>query len=813
MAFSLSNFKSPEKVKYYHNNIQQEEISYLLIDSRHIMYPSLSLFFAIKGNVRDGHEFIDNAYKQGVRNFVVNDESILPAEIKNTSNVLVSSDVILTLQNIAVWKRKMYPELTTIGITGSNGKTIVKEWLSILLSKKLNIVKTPKSFNSQIGVPLSVWGMNSDHDLAIFEAGISTSNEMEKLERIIKPDIGIFTNLGDAHHEGFRNIQEKLNEKLKLFRSCSKIIFNGDDPLLFNTIKNRYPEKVFSWGRKEHNELIIVDDEIIQPQLHIKYKNKITTLDVNIATSFYVENLMNCVTAVAALDLDLEQISEHVASLSHSEMRMELSNGRDGSLIINDSYTNDRQALHAALEFMVKHSCNRDRIAILTPFNEDEIDVDYLNELINSFALNKVHILCKKQIDVNHNKISFYTGIDQLFQAVNDEALSTKIILIKGSRKYGLEILANKLTAQSHSVSLNIDLNAIENNLSVFASLLTNNASIMPIIKASAYGAGSEEIAKVLQEKGVYSLGVAFADEAVDLRKSGINIPIVVLNADENSYSILEEYNFDFEVYSLQQMTMILQWNDGKLTQNKWHLKIDTGMSRLGFRPEDFEELLEILKKNKLHIGSVFTHLSSSEDSEDDAFTHLQATRYYEIYEKISEVIGYHPKQHLLNSSGIIRFPQYHGDLVRLGIGLYGIDSTSILNERLIKVHTFKAKIIQIKNLIPGDYIGYNRRFKVQKSMKIAILNVGYADGLMRACSNGKYALYYQQTHVQIVGNVCMDMTMIDITDMEHCNVGDEVEIFGKNHPIESMTASCNTIPYEILCGIAPRVKRNYLKE
>lgn len=792
------------------NNVELSKISFIAIDSRNILYPKQTLFFAIKGNVSDGHSYIERVYKQGVKNFVVSDDTIVKQF--NDVNYILTENVVSFLQTIAKNHKDNFPDLKTFAITGSNGKTIVKEWLSILLSKKLKVVKSPKSYNSQIGVPLSVWQINKDHEVGIFEAGISNSDEMIKLEAIIQPSIGILTNIGDAHQNGFASINEKLNEKLILFKHCDAIIYNGDDELIDYTIKSLYNnKKLINWGCKPHNAIQIKTKNEIDKDIHLKlnYLDNDISLQFSILTNVYFENVMHTIVAALYCGLPASDIEEGFNGMESPDMRLNISDGRDGILIVNDTYTLDFSALKIAIDFTTKHSANRKKYLILSEENIPQHSKEILSYVAQQ-DFEKVFLIGNSWPQAENNKIEIYSGVDDAIKIISDYEFDNGIVLIKGARIHGLEKIVSLLSYQSHSVNLDIDLNAIENNLSAFASLLKSGTEIIPIIKASAYGSGSDEVAKILQHKGVKALGVAFADEGVRLRKIGITIPVIVLNPDESSYTQLCDYKLDFEVYSLHQLKSILNWKNGKLKTNRLHIKLDTGMSRLGFQQNDVEELKNLIRQNSLNIGSIFSHLSSSEDRNDDEFSHLQAKRFMDMYDELTSALSYKPMRHILNSSGIIRFPEYHFEAVRLGLGLYGIDGTEILKDKLEKVHTLKARVIQIKNVKPGDYIGYNRRHKVENNMTIGILNIGYADGFMRLCGNSRYDVLIKNTPIKVIGNVCMDLSIVDLTAHEQIKVGDEVILFGKQHPIEKMAEVCHTIPYEILCRIAPRVKRNY---
>jgi Alr-MurF fusion protein len=795
-------------------NLNAAVIQHIVIDSRDIFNPAQSLFFALKGNLSDGHNFIENVINQGVRNFIVSDDSYMK-KYKDV-NYIVTKDVTRFLQQFVTQHRQQFT-LPVVGITGSNGKTVIKEWLSILLSKKYNIAKTPKSFNSQIGVPISVAQLNEDHSLGIFEAGISTSGEMEKLQAIIQPTLGIFTNIGDAHQSGFNSLEEKITEKLKLFSQVEAIVFNGDNELISSKIKSELPSiKLLAWGHKPHHYIHIIEAIQVDQsfKLVIQHQGAMSTLVFNLENQYYFENFMHCLTLGLYLGLTIEEIESSIPYFDSIDMRLKIIEGKDDSLIINDAYTNDYEALNIAIGLLKKQAGQRRKILILSEFDSNEESI-YQKVAANFSELDDALIILigkKWQQYQAFGKYLHFDTTEDFIPHAEQYNWAQAIILLKGSRKFAFEKIDQLLQRQSHSVSLDIDMAALAHNISVFSSLLKSGTMLFPIIKASAYGSGAEEIARLLQYKGIQKLGVAFADEAVQLRNKGITIPIAVLNADPESFYTICEYQLELEVYSLDHLQRFIAWNDGKMIPRcKVHIKLDTGMSRLGFQEQDITALCQILTKTPIQVATIFSHLSSSEDAEDNNFSHRQANRFMKMYEGICEVLPYRPMRHLLNSSGIIRFPECHFEMVRLGLGMYGIDPTGDLQNKLEKVHTLKAKIIQIKNLMPGDYVGYNRRHKVEQPMKIGILNIGYADGFMRKSGNSRHHVLVNGHLAPVVGNVCMDLSMIDLTDI-NAQVEDTVILFGKELAIEDLSKINDTIPYEILCRIAPRIKRNYLE-
>ena len=791
---------------------ENDGFAHLITDGRNILYPGSSLFFAIKGQIHDGHQFVSQAYQQGVRNFVVSDA--LAVRNYPDINAIVSHDVVALMQRIAVLHRQRFTRLKVIGITGSNGKTVVKEWLSSLLSRVYPTAKTPKSYNSQLGVALSVWGISADHEMAVLEAGISLPGEMARLEKMIKPDIGIFTNLGDAHDVGFKNREQKLQEKLLLFENAGCLVYNGDDVAVGNGIKKSLFNGVHcNWGYEAHNALRIlnsVNDD--GDMLSFTWRGKSYHLQLPNHNRVFFENAMHCICTALWLDVPLSIIEDSVINWQGLDMRLQLTAGKNDCLIVNDSYTNDLQALAAALDFSDKHKAQRHSLVILSEMEHaSHHPTEEIFSLIAASKADKIWLVGEvwTQSSLPANALAF-ADTPALIRHLKEHEPHNAIVLVKGSRKYGFEKVYAHIASQSHTVSLDIDLAAIEHNLSTYGSMLQAGTQIMPIIKASAYGAGSEEIAKLLQHKGVFGLGVAFADEGAQLRKAGITLPITVLNADAGSFQTLLDHRLDLEIYSLSQLKELIQFRRGAFQTPGISLKLDTGMSRLGFREEDMGALLQILQNHKLNVISIFSHLSSSEDEADDTFSHLQARRFLEHYQRITDILGYYPKKHLLNSAGIVRFPEYHFDLVRLGLGLYGIDSSGVAQARLEKVHTLKARIIQIKKLHAGDYVGYNRRHQVTQDTLMGVLNIGYADGFMRRCGNSRYQVAVRNKMVDVIGNVCMDLSMVDLSQVPDVQEGDEVVLFGKEVPIEKMALVCDTIPYEILCRIAPRIQRRY---
>lgn len=798
------------------------EVRHLAMDTRKLTQPAETLFFALSGSMHDGHDFLNEALDKGVKNIVVEKN---PGLISGHVNVFLVVNSLKALQKLAAYHKSRFSELCTIGITGSNGKTTIKEWLYQLIQEK-QVVKSPKSYNSQTGVPLSLWQIKEGDQIGIFEAGISTRNEMCHLEEMIRPDIGLFTILGDAHAEGFGSLAEKLDEKLILFKNCHSIIYDEDDLIVSMTIKETYPEKkLLSWGKDENASLfriIEIHKSNYQSRITLLYNGETVIFTIPFSDTASIENALHCTALLLVLGYELKEITERLHKLQNIPMRLEMKNGIQNSILINDTYNADLQSFKIALEFLTQQAGSKEKLVIVSDFMQTGLQENELNHQLAQHIHNHniSHI-----IGVGENVAHLEKFLDPfiLFNAVkNTQELIAKLsefrfenkaILVKGARTFQLEKVIQALSDKAHTATLETDLQAIEHNLKVFSQHLKDQTQIIAVIKASAYGSGSEELARFLEFKKVAYLAVAFIDEGVQLRKSGVLLPIIILNPDRNGVADMIKYKLEPEVYSLEQLEEIISLTGNQTQKFSIHLKLDTGMHRLGFMEEDFGLLCELLSHSKDHIEvkSIFSHLSSSEDPGDDEYTHHQASKLNHYFESLIKVLGYKPMKHILNSSGIIRFPEYHFELVRLGLGLYGIDSTDELGPQLEKVHTLKATVVQIKNVKAAEFVGYNRKGRPKSDGKLAIINIGYADGLMRLAGNGKYTVRIQGIDYPIIGNVCMDLTIIDIGNNQAIKTGDEVIIFGKNKPVETLAKACQTIPYEVLSRISSRVKRLYI--
>lgn len=799
----------------------EDVIEFLSTDSRNVIFEEQTLFIALPGSRKNGHDFIDELKTRGVRNFLVSDQRYVIA--KDKYNYIVVPNTIVALQSLAAFHRSRF-SYPVMGITGSNGKTIVKEWLAQLLSKHFRIVRSPKSYNSQIGVPLSVWQMNTEHNLAIFEAGISQKGEMQALEKIIKPDIGIFTYLGDAHSAGFYDAEEKLSEKLLLFEHAKVLIYCADQLLPDTIIRQKFNGKLLAWSLEGNAPI-----QFIKTQ-----GNSVITLtaifpDTRFETNIpfqdnaSITNLCHAIVAAYSLGIMPEQIKDEVTQLASVAMRLELKEGINNCLLIDDTYNADYDSLKIALQFLHQQSQKKIHTLILSDLLESEkTTTDMYSKvanLVNKYALDKIITIGEKSSVLTNllsDRIAYrhFKSTKSFIQHFHSSDFNSEAILIKGARHFQFEKIVHSLSKNSHRTVLEINLSALIHNLNVYATLLRPGVKIMAMVKASAYGAGSDEVAKLLQYHKVDYLCVAYPDEGVELRKTGVTLPVMVLNPDESTLEVTFKYNLEPEIYSPGILQSLIGQMSSGVTALGVHIKLDTGMNRLGFSESDIDYLIEVLHQHpNIVVKSIFTHLAASEDPSQDEYTHKQATRFRQMAGKISAELNISPIMHILNSSGIGRFQEYQMDMVRLGIGLYGYDSNGDVGRLLRSVHSFKASISQIKTVFANETIGYGRKGIVTKTSKIATISVGYADGFRRMLGNGNYSVLINQTKVPTIGNVCMDMAMIDITDLKNVREGDEVIIFGEDLPVTEMAKTLQTIPYEVFTGISPRVKRIYYQD
>jgi Alr-MurF fusion protein len=804
-------------------------IEYLLTDSRQVAAPPFTLFFALAGERLDGHQFIAEAYAVGVRHFVVHkqvDLSALPE-----ANVLLVDNSLRALQRIAATHRAQF-QYPVIGITGSNGKTVVKEWLYQLLSAHFNIVRSPKSYNSQIGVPFSVWQMQAQHQLAIFEAGISKPGEMMHLGKIIQPDIGIFTNIGSAHREGFPSKAEKIREKMLLFDETHTLIFCADHEKIAEAAQEwshaKPGRKTLCWSRNGLEADIQIQHFDVLPDGHSQFQVSVvqggravsTTLNIPFSDAAALENAGHCLALMHYFGLQTGDFQEKFSRLEPVEMRLELKSGINRCTLINDFYNNDLAGLRIALQFAARQARHRPLTLIFSDIlqgGEETRLYEKVAQVIMDHGVARVigigtAVRRLASFLPNQKSLSFYEDTSAFITNLHKHDFHDEVILLKGARTFAFENIAKRLEQKAHKTVLEVNLTALVHNLNAYRSLLKPATKMMVMVKAAGYGSGSTEIAKLLEFHKADYLGVAYADEGIELRQSGVNLPILVLNPEPASFDALYRYRLEPEVYSLPLLRELIRFT-GHERSLAIHLKLDTGMHRLGFESGDMTELLPLLQAYpNLKVQSVFSHLSASDAAVYDDFTHEQARLFGRHYTLIVEALGYKPLRHLVNTGGIVRFPAYHFEMVRLGIGLYGIDGTDFQN-KLRVVNTLKATISQIKQVPQGDTVGYNRNGPVQQPSKIATISIGYADGLHRLAGNNRYKVWIGGQLAPTIGNVCMDMTMIDITHIPEVHEGDEVIIFGENPPVQELAKCLQTIAYEVFTSISERVKRVYWQE
>lgn len=794
-------------------------LPFMSTDTRKVIQPSTTLFFALKGPRSDGHQYLMDAYKQGVRHFVVT--HVAAADYPDASFLMVA-DTLMAIQQLAAHHRRQF-NIPIIGITGSNGKTVVKEWLFQMLQPDFDICRSPKSFNSQIGVPLSVWSLQRHHTLAIFEAGISTTGEMHHLQDIIQPSIGILTNIGPAHDAGFESREIKLREKLQLFDACSKLIYCKDQDLVAAALMHR--EGTVSWGLDSGADYQIIHLRNLQNKTHIEIRGRAKgyVFDIPFPDKAYLENCLHCIVTLLELGYAQEVIQQRIQHLRILPMRLELKYGINGCTIIDDSYSADLLSLEVALDFFRQQESRKKRTLIISAFEQSGMNNRQLvEELIRLIRINKFQKLigvgdlfiqhAQRFIQLDLEFHSFPTT-ESLISQMEGLGFDREIILIKGARHYQFEKVTYQLLGQSHRTVLEIDLNALADNLNVYRSILQPGVGIIPMVKAFSYGSGSTEIASLLEDMNVAYMAVAYTDEGIRLREGGVKTRIMVMNPDIQDFSRMLEYQLEPEVYSSSFLRALIYFleTSGYNSRLPIHLKIETGMNRLGFVEESIDDLVfTLLDQDVLVVATIFSHLAASDDPQMDAFSQEQISRFERNSLKISEALDYPVKRHLLNSSGITRFPEAQYDYVRLGIGLYGIDSADGIQEKLQVIGTLKTRISQIKDVPAGQTVGYNRKGKVDRPSRIAVIAIGYADGYDRRYSNGMGEVFIRGKRAKVVGNICMDMCMVDVTDIHDAREGDEVEVYGKNISIAECARKIGTIPYELLTSISARVRRVY---
>ena len=792
-------------------------VQHIAFDSRNIYSVIKTAFIAINTTTNTGEKYIPQAIEKGIK--IIISENFY-SEYEGITWIIVE-DSVKFLQDLAKYHVEKNTQLQTIGITGSNGKTIVKEWLYQCLWNEMPTVKSPKSFNSQIGLPLSLLQISTKHQIGIFEVGISKPSEMAVLEDIFSPKIGILTHIGTAHSSNFKNEEQLIEEKILLFKNSETILFNGDNVLVYTKIKDIYSDKkLISFGLENRNDVkIISNPENLQEEIKVQYFSEEFSFPANQRDEATLTNALALVCVMKELGFSNEKIVEKINALKAVEMRLESVNGIHNNLIINDSFNLDLDSLIIAFQFIKQYN-KPEKTLILTDIidvKEDEFSLyNKVADLTNEQNFSQV-FLVGTQISRFQQKFKAKTysfkKTKELIESQQLEQLENQLILLKGARIFEIEKVKQLLELQKHDTVLEINLNAILHNINVHKALLKPETKICAMVKAYSYGLGGYEIAEFLQHHHIDYLGVAYADEGVDLRKNGITTPILVMNPEQGSYDIIIDYNLEPEIYSLRVLELFTTQLQLKGIQRKYpiHLKIETGMHRLGFKENEIEELLEILKKYNVKVASIFSHLSSSDIPEEREYTMYQIETFKRISEKIISGLDYRPLRHILNSSGITNYTDYQFDMVRIGIGMIGISPTPEIKSQLQNAVTFKTVISQISEVKKGDSIGYSRKYKAEKDTRIATIPVGYADGIPRLIGNKNGFVSIHKQKVPIVGNICMDMLMVDLEKLP-AKDGDKVIIFNENPSLEEFSKYCKTIPYEVLTSISRRVKRIYIK-
>ncbi len=807
---------------------------YLLTDSRQLSFAARSIFFALPGEHHDGHRFVSDVYQRGVREFVVEKSALTPAlksklEAWADATVWVVADSLKALQNIVARHRAQF-DMPVVGITGSNGKTIVKEWLTQLLAPSERVVASPKSYNSQIGVPLSVWNMTDSHTMALFEAGLSRPHEMERLEPIILPTVGIFTNIGSAHDEGFRSRKQKITEKLRLFTRAGKLIYCLDYSEIDEEVRLILGRvnpalQTLAWGQNTSAEVEVAYD-FQENKTFVNFAGRLGNhrFETHFRNEASLENLTHCLVFLLDYGLSPELIQERIRGLRPVSMRLQLKEGIHHSYVIDDTYNNDFQGLTMALNFLGQQEGRRRRAVILSDVLQSGQPADELYGTINQLFLEKkIDLLVGIGQEIAQQAKLFETPEKRFYQSTEAflkhfplDRVAGSVVLVKGARPFQFEKIVNRLQQKVHGTVLEINLDALTHNLNYYRNKVGAGTKIMVMVKAFAYGSGSAEVANLLQFHRVDYLAVAYADEGVALRQSGITLPIMVMNPDRSTFDNLLEHGLEPELYSrriLDEWVEFTTQSKSAVTLPGVHIKLDTGMHRLGFEEKDYDWLVgKLIQNPALKVRSVFSHLVGADDGSLNPFSRAQFGKFMVGVTRLETALGYPFTKHILNSAGIVRFPDYRLDMVRLGIGLYGLESTGTEQRFLQTVGTLKTTISQIKHLKAGETVGYGRRGKLTDDTTIGTIALGYADGYDRGLGNGTGQVSVNGTLCPTVGNICMDMTMIDLTEAA-AEEGDEVLVFGREIPITDLAQRAGTIPYEILTGVSERVKRVFFKE
>ena len=818
MSYTIENIVNLLDVKRIGNC--ESNVDWLLTDSRSLCFAEETLFFALKSKRNDGHKYIPDLYERGVRNFVVSD---LPQNMDayTDANFLQTDNPLKALQKLAEKHRAKF-DIPVVGITGSNGKTVVKEWIYQLLSPDHIVTRSPRSYNSQIGVPLSVWLMNEKTEVAVFEAGISEMNEMEHLQSIIRPTIGILTNIGGAHQENFYSLNDKCMEKLALFKDCDVVVYDGDNEMISSCVsKCLFGAREIAWSKVDNERPLYIESikkGDTSTTIRYRYLGMPNEYTIPFIDDASVENSLHSLAVALYMMVPAEEITRRMALLEPVAMRLEVKEGKNNCTLINDSYNSDLASLDIALNFMARRSeeMGRKRTLILSDLLETGQSSKFLYrqvaDLVKTHGVDRVI-----GIGTEISEASSRFEVEKHFFHTTEEFLASdwllnlrnEVVLIKGSRSFHFDLITERLELKVHETILEINLNALVDNLNHYRSKLKPDTKMVCMVKASAYGAGSYEIAKTLQDHRVDYLAVAVADEGSELRKAGITSSIIIMNPELTSFKTLFDYKLEPEVYNFHLLNELIKAAEKEGVNNfPIHIKLDTGMHRLGFAPSEVPELIRRLKRQSAVIPrSVFSHLVGSDSTRFDAFTRRQIEMFEQATEELQSAFTHKILRHICNTAGIARYPGAQFDMVRLGVGLYGVDPFT--NRMLHNVSTLKTTILQIRDVPQEETVGYSRKGRLDRDSRIAAIPIGYADGLNRHLGNGRAWCLVNGQRAPYVGNICMDVCMIDVTDID-CKEGDKVIIFGEGLPVTELAEILDTIPYEILTSVSTRVKRVY---
>ena len=793
----------------------QTAISQIYFDTRKIAIPRNGLFICFVGHKRDGHDFIEVALRKGINHFIV-ERDIAGEGI----NYLKVDSTLHALQSLAVYHRSQI-DIPVVGITGSNGKTIVKEWLYTILTASRHVMRSPMSYNSQIGVALSVLRIEEVHEMAIIEAAIERAGEMPSLQRMIKCQYGIFTNIGGAHEAGFRNREEKIKEKLTLFKSSESIIYCADHHEIASAMTQQRRPTV-SWSHYPG-----IADYFIQTQHHhrttqiaVRHHDATHRLQTKITDDKSLENLIHCLVFALEHRMDIVDIQRGVDKIKKLSLRLELKEGAQGNIIIDDSYSFDIISLESALSFLHDHAKGRSKVLIISDIpqvkNKREA-YKLLTDLIHVHQIQHIiHIgmdahLLKSTLDPSIYCITFDSVADCMTYLLRSP-IKQSAVLVKGAREYQFDRLSRRLSRKLHQAELEVNLSAIRQNLNVMTRHLDPKTKLLCVIKADAYGTGSLTIGHYLESIGVDYLAVAYTDEGIELRQSGVTLPILVLNPEVDQFKEIHAHQLEPEIYSIEQLKALCA-SGVPLSDIGIHIKLDTGMNRLGFQPDDLKELIRLLTTYKIEVRSIMSHLAASDDATKDSFTKGQLAKFDRLSQQLCEALNISPLRQILNSSGVIRYNEHQYEMVRIGKAMYGLDMTYEMDNQLIKVHRLYARVSQVKAVNAGSTIGYGCHFILSEVRRIAIIGVGYADGLPRSLGNGVISFRIGGAMAPTIGNICMDMCMIDITEVDGVSTGDRVEVFGDHVDIRDVAAAAGTIPLEILSKLSKRLNKVYVEE